>query len=144
MRLVWFFFITASVALLIMAWADDAVTLEGHWTIYTARCEGGEWSDAGQCSGQRVAAQRHDFISNPAATTVEFEIKGHGSVTGVLSGCAVQDGRNWTCLACSGGTCPLTRALVRGEPKLESTAAATLRPIAKWRWHCLRLIGRAA
>jgi hypothetical protein len=139
-RLAWVVCALAALLLGAIAWADDAITLEGHWTVYTARCDGGQWErDTDHCSGRRLAAERHRFLSDRSASTVQFEIVGTATTQGTLAGCTVQDGRNWMCLSCGLSVCPVTRVLQRGEPKLEASAAASVRPVSKLTWHWLRL-----
>jgi hypothetical protein len=140
-RLMWISVAVALLGLGFLAWADDAITWEGHWTVYTARCVGGHWEAGGHCTGQRVAAERHRFLSQPSRSTIQYEVVGSTSSTsGLLTGCAVQDGRNWNCLMCSTSACPVTRVMLRGEPKLEGPLTDQVRPISKLTWYLLRLM----
>jgi len=140
MRTISLFFFTAICGLTFAAWSTDSVTVEGRWTVYTARCENGRW-DGTECTGKLVAAEQHRFVAEPKTNEVAFEVTGSPSVVGKLSQCVVTDGRNWVCQKCDAAVCPVTRALTLGEPKIAPEGTGDVRPVSKLKWFRLMLGG---
>jgi len=138
MRNTWLYFFTGLLVLVTLNWFTDVITLEGHWTMYTARCEGGTWQER-RCTGRLVAAERHRFVANKAKAEVAFEAIGPSTSSGTLSGCTIEDGRNWACPTATPGSRPSTRMLVRGNPVGPLDCPGNARLVSKWKWTILRL-----
>jgi hypothetical protein len=124
--------------LLVLAWGEDFVTLQGQHTVYTVRCEYGTWSGT-ECSGRLAAGERYRFRALKAHGEVLFWIAGSGEPSGKLTGCTVRDGRNWSCPAGADASRSITLALVRGRARHDATAnTRPFRAISKWKWWWLR------
>lgn len=135
----WGFFSLAVLGLAVMAWSNDSITPEDVWTLYTARCKDGNWQ-ARRCTGRLRAAERHRFTTDKAKGEVGFEVIGDaGASSGRLSGCAIEDGRNWTCAGPSTGPRPLVRQLAHSEPVAAQEGPGQARLISKRTWYLLRL-----
>jgi hypothetical protein len=117
-------------------WLSGAITLEGQWTLYTARCSSGRW-DGDRCTGNLVAAERWLFAANKAIGEVDYTALGRESRTGRLSQCLIQDGRDWACERVESGAPPITNHLVRGSPVGRLDTPDGVRPVPKWRWLAL-------
>lgn len=136
---VWWFLAAALVILATLAWSSDTITLQDQWTIYTARCGEGAWQGK-HCTGRLVAAERHHFVADKPKSEVAFDVIGvQGGVSGRLSQCAVDDGRNWKCLVGGIATYPITRQLVQGDPVDRNDGPDLTRRISKRQWLLLRL-----
>ena len=130
MRIAWLCVLTALAA---ANWLSDTITLEGHWTVYTARCDGGTWLDE-RCTGRLVAAERHRFVADKAKAEVVFEVIGAAPSSGKLSECAIEDGRDWTCSKATPGARPASRRLDRGRPMGPVDFPGNARLVPKWKW----------
>lgn len=123
-------------ACVVAIWLSGAITLEGQWTLYTARCSSGAW-DGDRCTGRLVAAERWLFAANKAIGEVDYKTLGRESQTGRMSQCLIQDGRDWACRLVESGAPPITNHLVRGRPVERLDAPDGVRPVPKWRWLAL-------
>jgi hypothetical protein len=138
MRHAWGYFVTAFLALAAVNFLSDTITLDGRWTLYTARCDGGTWRD-NRCTGRLVAAERHRFVADKVRAKVVFEVIGAGTSSGTLSSCTIEDGRNWACATVTPGTRPATRRLARGKPVGLVDCPGNARLVSKRKWIFLRL-----
>lgn len=138
MRSVWSFFLAALLVLGAFTWFNDSITLEGEWTLYTARCDGGGWQE-GNCTGRLVAADRYRFVANKTKHEVNFEVVGGDALSGKMSNCAIADGRDWTCSAVPFGAQPATQGLVHSRPLAPDVFHGDARVVPKWKWIFLRL-----
>ena len=135
-RALWLWTTAACLAGVVAIWLSGAITLEGQWTLYTARCSSGRW-DGDRCTGHLVAAERWLFAANKAIGEVDYTTLGRESRTGRLSQCLIQDGRDWACRLVESGAPPITNHLVRGRPVERLDAPDGVRPVPKWRWLAL-------
>ncbi|HTT13259.1 MAG TPA: hypothetical protein VMG60_20500 [Burkholderiaceae bacterium] len=127
---------TATVAALAAyAWATDKVAWQGECTIYTVRCDQGEWQ-ANRCSGTLRAAERYRFRTLKPHREVLFWIVASAEPSGKLTDCAIEDRRHWVC---KGGDASrsITLHMVAGQPVAEAGAGAA-HAVEKWRWWLLR------
>src|SRR5215213_1171280 len=84
----WLALVAAVLGLTFLAWSSDTITLQGEWTLYTARCERGAWQGK-HCTGQLIAAERHHFLVD-GSSDVAFEVLGDRSSSGRLSQCTIE------------------------------------------------------
>jgi len=96
-------------------WTTDRITLQGERTIYTVDCQNGTW-DGNRCSGKLTAGSRLRYRALKARGEVLFWVLGSQEPSAKLTGCAIQDGRNWTCPASPEASKSLTLAFSGGEP----------------------------
>jgi hypothetical protein len=104
-------------ALLLLAffiWTTDKITLQGERTIYTVECRNGTW-DGDQCSGKLAAGPRFRYRALKAHGEVLFWVLGRQEPSAKLTGCVIQDGRNWTCPVSADAAQSLTLELSGGE-----------------------------
>lgn len=95
-------------------WTTDKITLQGERTIYTVECRNGTW-DGDRCSGKLAAGPRFRYRALKAHGEVLFWVLGRQEPSAKLTGCAIQDGRNWTCPASADSAKSLTLTLSGGE-----------------------------
>jgi hypothetical protein len=139
MRNAYPYFLATALALAAANWVSDSITLKGHWTVYTARCDGGTWQGSRCTGGRLVAAERYQFIANKARAQVVFEAIGTATAYGKLSECTIEDGRDWACLTAIAGVHPIPRRLAGGKPVGPADFPGDARPVPKWKWVFLRL-----
>jgi hypothetical protein len=133
----WLCFGAAALALAVMVWSNDSITPEDVWTLYTARCEDGSWQ-AKRCTGRLVAAERYRFVTDRAKGEVHFKVMGDAGVSsGKLSGCTIEDDRNWTCMTTSAGPRPLIRQLACSQPVVAPEGPGHARLVSKRTWYLL-------
>jgi len=102
--------------LLLFLWATDRVTLQGERTVYTVNCLNGAWSGNG-CGGQVVAGPRYRYKALKNRGEVLFWVLGTQEPSSKLTGCTIQDGRNWACPPTADASTSLTLSMEHGEPK---------------------------
>jgi hypothetical protein len=139
---VWFFVAAISLLPLGTAWLTDSVTLEGERTIYTAECEGGDWTTGPvpSCSGKLVAGERFRFRALRAHSEVLFWTVGDSHrPSGKFSGCTVTDSRNWTCPGNEQSGDTITHQMQDGSPQPDKSGRTRpFHAVEKWRWILLR------
>jgi hypothetical protein len=119
-------------------WTTDKVTLQGERTIYTVDCRNGAW-ESNRCSGKLAAGPRFRYRALKAHGEVLFWVLGSQERSAKLTGCTIQDGRNWTCPASADAPKSLTLALSRGEPVRDPTwPTLTFHSTSKVDWILLR------
>lgn len=125
--------------LLVFAWADDFVTLQGEYTIYTVTCEDGQWKST-LCSGRLAAGDRYRYRALRQRKEVLFWRVGVSEPSGKFTNCAITDGRNWTCKANEDAVRSITLGLVRGRAQHDTSGVTkTFHAISKWKWWCLHV-----
>ena len=135
-RALWLWTAALCLAGVLAIWLSGAITLQGQWTLYTARCSSGQW-DGDRCTGRLVAAERWHFDAKKAIGEVDYKTLGRESRNGRLSQCLIEDGRDWACEQVASGTPPITNRLVRGSPVGRLNTTDGVRPVPKWRWLAL-------
>ena len=138
MTRVWIVVLGAFLFLGIAAFANDVVTVQGEWTVYTVNCQNGVWQGT-QCTGNLIAGDRYRFRTLKAHREVMFWISGSSVPSGKFTDCEITDGRNWSCKPNADSPRTITHAIVRGRPKPEPDAGT--RPfhcVSKWRWWFLK------
>ncbi len=105
---------------LAFVWATDTVTLQGERTIYTARCEQGNWQGE-LCTGKLVAAERYRYRVLKAHNEVFFWVVSSSEPSGKFTDCAIQDGRNWRCQTNADAARSITLEMARGFPVADSS-----------------------
>lgn len=128
---------TAAALFLLMVyfiWTTDKITFQGERTIYTVNCANGVW-EGKRCTGELVASARYRYRALKARGEVLFWVLGANEPSSKLTGCTIQDGRNWTCPVSADAKNSITLALVAGEP--QANAAWPTRPlhaVSKMNW----------
>jgi hypothetical protein len=121
-------------ALALLAWSRDFVSIQGEKTVYTVNCEDGAWSDD-LCTSKLVAAERYRFRALPAHHEVVFGVVGSSEPSGKLTGCEVTNGRNWTCKPGGDSAKSITLSIVKGCPRNDlSGATRPFHSVSKWKW----------
>jgi hypothetical protein len=120
-------------------WATDKVAWQGECTVYTARCDRGNWQ-SNQCTGKLLAGERYRFRVLRPHHEVLFWTAGSTEPSGKYTDCDIEDRRNWTCKANADAARTITLQMVAGHP-VPDAGGRTLafHSIEKWRWWLLRL-----
>jgi hypothetical protein len=95
-------------------WTTDKVTWQGERTIYTVNCLNGSW-DGNRCSGKLTAGPRFRYRALKGRREVLFWVLGTQEPSTKLTGCTIQDGRNWTCPVSVDAPKSLTLEISGGE-----------------------------
>jgi hypothetical protein len=118
-------------------WASDKITYEGERTIYTVRCEQGNW-DGLLCRGTMVASDRYRFKASISKQEVLYWVVGSSQPSGKFGKCAVKDRGNWSCEASAGQPPTITRAMMNGRPRREEDEQhIAFHAVPKWVWWVL-------
>ena len=115
-------------------WTTDKITFQGERTVYTVVCNNGEWN-ANRCSGELTAGPRYRYRALKARGEVLFWVLGTNEPSSKLTGCTIQDGRNWNCPVSPDAKNSITLALASGDP--QSNPAWPTRPmhvVSKMTW----------
>lgn len=116
------------------AWASDFVTLQGERTVYSVQCSQGEWQGE-HCTGTVVAGPRYRYRALKRRSEVVFWAAGVNEPSGKLTGCAIQDGRNWICQPNPEASRSVTLQMADGTPMAGPPGVTrTVRAVTKWRW----------
>ncbi|MES2950681.1 MAG: hypothetical protein V4858_19280 [Pseudomonadota bacterium] len=109
--------IAASLLILIVyfIWTTDKITFQGERTVYTVNCANGAW-DGKRCTGEMTAGPRYRFRALKARGEVLFWVLGNNEPSAKLTGCSIQDGRNWTCPVTADAKQSITLGLASGDP----------------------------
>jgi hypothetical protein len=125
------------IALGVALWASDKITYEGERTIYTVRCEQGNWEGLA-CKGRMVAGDRYRFRASVSKQEVLFWVVGSSQPSGKFSHCKVKDRGNWECDESTGQPPTITRTMVNGRPKHEDGPhSIAFHAVPKWVWWVL-------
>ena len=123
----------------ILIWASDRITLQGERTIFTVKCQGGEWIN-GRCTGTLVPGDRYAFRASVRRQEVLYWIRGAKSPYGKYSDCQVKDRDNWKCTVPAGPDSTKIEAMIAGQPTSGCAGLpAPLHRVAKWRWWLMEL-----
>lgn len=109
---------TAISLLLLMVyfiWTTDKITIQGERTVYTVDCANGTW-EGKRCTGALTAGHRYRFRALKARGEVLFWVLGAKEPSSKLTGCTIQDGRNWNCPVGPDAKQSVTLALASGDP----------------------------
>ncbi len=96
-------------------WTTDRVTVQGERTVYTVNCLNGSWVN-NRCGGELSAGPRFRYRALKKRGEVLFWVLGSMEPSAKLTGCLIQDGRNWTCPESTDAPKSLTLAISRGDP----------------------------
>jgi hypothetical protein len=120
-------------------WLSDAVTLDGHWSIYTLHCERGTWRDH-RCTGRLRPAERYSYVASKETQSVRLEVHGRTRWIGGMDGCRVVDGRTWSCNPTSAAP-TVALEIKRGVPTVFAPGRSGDELTTKARWLWLRALG---
>ena len=129
--------VAVAVLLGIWAWVSDFVTLQGEATVYTVRCDGGEWRD-GSCSGTLLPADRYRFRALRLHREVLFWVVGSSEPSGKFTDCEIVDGRNWSCKPGAESARSITHRIHQGRATHGDAPLRPFQAVSKWRWLLLR------
>ncbi len=119
-------------------WLSDRVTLQGERTIYTVKCEHGEWAGE-RCTGVLVPGERYAFRASASRNEVFHWIRGTSAPSGMFGECTVKDRDNWTCKIPTGPSTTATCAMVKGIPTPGCRdVAVPFHDVPKWKWWAMR------
>ena len=125
------------VAFGVLVWASDKVTYEGERTIYTVRCEGGNWEGL-RCRGKMVAGDRYRFQASVSKQEVLYWVVGSSEPSGKYARCKVKNRGNWACDENAGQPATITRTMVNGRPERDDSARnVPFHAVPKWVWWVL-------
>lgn len=125
------------ICLAVVLWASDRITYEGERTVYTVRCDQGEWEGL-LCRGTMVASDRHRFKASVSKQEVLYWVVGSPSPSGKFGQCKVKDRGNWSCVEHAGGPPTITHEMVNGRPKRDETIGELpFHAVPKWVWWVL-------
>lgn len=139
-RISWPLFSLVLIVLAFSAWITDGITLEGERTVYTAKCQDGNWQ-GNNCTGKLVAGERYRFRALRSHGEVVFwTVKATTEPSGKFTDCVIKDGRNWKCKANADLPRTITLEMARGCPVADSTGKAlSFHQISKLRWMLMTL-----
>lgn len=107
--------IPALIFFVFFVWTTDKVTLQGERTVYTVNCVNGTWNGS-HCNGELTIGPRFRYRALKARGEVLFWILGSMEPSAKLTGCTIEDGRNWTCPESAEAPKSLTLAMSKGDP----------------------------
>lgn len=114
-KLRWFA-IPVLVMLSVFIWASDRISLQGERTVYTVNCVNGSW-ESNRCTGDLAAGPRVRYRALKIRGEVLFWILGVPEPSSKLTGCEIQDGRNWRCPISPDASKSLTLGMANGDPQ---------------------------
>jgi hypothetical protein len=118
-------------------WASDRITYEGERTVYSVRCENGEWNGL-LCSGKMVAGDRYRFRASVSKQEVLFWVVGSPAPSGKLAQCTVKDRGNWACPENAGQPPTIAHGMVNGRPTRDGNSTdLPFHAVPKWVWWVL-------
>ena len=133
----WVAIVLVIAGLAIVLWASDKITYEGERTVYTVRCEKGNW-DGLTCRGTMVAGDRYRFRASVSKQEVLYWVVGSAEPSGKFSHCAVKDRGNWSCEEGAGQPPTIARAMMNGRPRREDDERhIPFHAVPKWVWWVL-------
>jgi len=119
-------------------WTTDKITLQGERTIYTVNCLNGSWNGK-RCSGEIATGPRFRYRALMAHGEVLFWVLGAQEPSSKLTGCKIEDGRNWTCPESADAPKSLTLALSGGKPvRNPAWSTRPFHSVSKVSWLLLR------
>jgi hypothetical protein len=133
----WVAIVVVVAGLAIVLWASDKITYEGERTVYTVRCEQGDW-DGLLCRGTMVAGDRYRFRASAVKQEVLYWVVGSPSPSGKFVQCKVKDRGNWACPENAGQPRTIAHEMVNGRPKRDGTDRdMPFHAVPKWVWWVL-------
>ena len=118
----------------LLIWASDNITLQGERTIYTVKCEGGNWEGA-RCTGRLAPAQRYAFRASPSRGEVIYWVRGSKEPSGKYSACKVVDRDNWTCTMEADQKPVAAFEMKKGHPtRTDDQRVIPFHDVPKWKW----------
>ena len=134
----WWLAGVAVLCVCVWVWLNDQITMQGERTIYTARCDGGEWA-GNRCTGTLREGDRYRFRALKNRREVLFWVLGASSPSAKFTDCAIGDGRNWKCAPGADTPRTITREIASGEPVLDdSPFGLPFHGVSKWKWYLLK------
>ncbi len=134
----WLFASAVLVLFIGFIWASDRITLKGQRTVYTVECDHGTWNGS-HCSGKLKPGARHRFSALKARGEVVFWVAGASEPPGRLTGCTIDDGRDWVCPPGTDASRTITLHMSNGRPVPNPNGPSLpLHSVEKWRWWLLR------
>ena len=130
-------------ALLLLAfsfyiWSTDRVTLEGERTVYTVKCDQGEWQKA-HCSGKLVAGDRFTFRASTKRQEVLYWKYGSSEPSGKYTDCYVKNRGNWSCNVQTTQRPAIIYEMQSDKPVPGVTGLAVpFHSVPKWKWWAIR------
>lgn len=107
--------IPALLFLAFFVWTTDRVTFQGERTVYTVDCLNGIW-EGNRCSGELAVGPRFRYRALKMRGEVLFWVLGSQEPSVKLTGCKIQDGRNWVCPENADAPKSLTLSISQGKP----------------------------
>ena len=133
----WVTVLLAAIGLAVVLWASDRITYEGERTVYTVRCDQGQWEGL-QCRGKMVAGERHRFKASISKQEVLYWVVGSTSPSGKFAQCKVKDRGNWSCVESAGQPPTITHEMINGRPRRDrGTDDVPFHAVPKWVWWVL-------
>ena len=125
------------VALGVALWGSDKITYEGERTVYTVRCEKGNWEGLA-CKGRMVAGDRYRFRASVSKQEVLYWVVGSSQPSGKFNNCKVKDRGNWACPENAGQPGTITHEMVNHRPKRDGCDRdIPFKAVPKWVWWVL-------
>ena len=134
----WLFVCAVLAVLFGIIWADDAISLQGQRSVYTAECQDGGWQVM-HCVGRLAAGARYTFQVAKGRNEVLFWRLDAPRAIGHLTNCVIADGRNWTCKSEPDAERAITMQMQNGSPMPSQNGnPSAFHAVPKWRWWLLR------
>jgi len=130
----WIAIVLVVSGLAVVLWASDKITYEGERTVYSVRCEKGDW-DGLLCRGTMVAGDRYRFRASASKQEVLYWVVGSAAPSGKYSQCTVKDRGNWSCPENAGQPPTITHEMVNGRPTRDGSGRdLPFHAVPKWMW----------
>jgi len=126
-----------ALALSLLVWGSDRITLQGERTIYAVECAGGVW-EGNRCSGRLAVGPRYAFRASPRRHEVIYWIRDSTAPSGKFTDCSVTNRDNWSCNVQIGQ--PAAAYEMRdGRPTRGTQGLAVpFHDVSKWKWWAIR------
>jgi hypothetical protein len=122
----------------LVVWFNDLATFYGETTVYTVRCDDGQWN-ALTCTGKMVAADRYQYRVSTARRKAAFAVLESPESSGRLTDCDVSDARNWTCLPRGDAARSIVLEMAAARPAHDTSGSTRpFHAVRKWKWWLLR------
>ena len=120
--------------LLVSAWLHDFITLDGARTVYTAECDAGQWRGP-VCTGTLRAGERYRFRAFKPRGEVIFWMALSAEPSGKLSGCTIENAKQWACKKGTDSGRTITHEMKFGKPVPEPAGPARpFHAVSKLKW----------
>lgn len=122
----------------VLIWISDRITLQGERTVYTVKCEQGEWNGE-RCTGVLMPGERYAFRASPGPNEVIHWMRGAAASSEKYTDCTVKDRDNWTCNVLADQSPTVTCEMVKGSPTHGCNGLAPpFHDVPKWKWWAMR------